>query len=373
MRRSSPIRSAAFTLIELLVVIAIIAVLIGLLLPAVQKVRDAAARAKCQNSAKQLGLAAHNYHDANGKMPPAIQIARFPTTWDSTTLSSYRQIPFGPNWAVFLLPYLEQDALYRSVDVSTYMKSNGTDPSWRNLRDKNINLLICPSDPNSLSTKCALNGGNWARGNYGANAGPGWFNQTEGGRSGTSGANPTTPYSLSIGLSGLPSNAPAGGIFGINWGVSLPGLTTEDGSSNTIMFNELRAGESDQDRRGVWAMGFAGSSVTAASSIGDATVPNDTNEFSDDIEDCSLARDAIGAGQLSTTPSMGPRSMGCSNDNRPRNWPNWQAQARSAHTGGVNACFADGHVQFIQNNISGTAWFKLNSRNDGTAFAPGEF
>jgi len=135
------------------------------------------------------------------------------------------------------------------------------------------------------------------------------------------------------------------------------------------MFNEVRAGLNDQDRRGVWAMGVGGSSVTAAHAIGDATTPNDTNEYSDDTEDCSLVRNALGTGNS----GLGPIMMGCSNDNLARNWPNWQAQARSAHAGVVNACFADGHVQTILNTISQVAWFKLNSRNDGLTLQQGEF
>jgi len=202
MSRSFLRRSAGFTLIELLVVIAIIAVLIGLLLPAVQKVREAAARVKCQNSLKQVGLAAHNYHDANGAMPPAIQVARYAnaTPWNSDIVSAYRLIPFGPNWCVFLLPQLEQDAMYRSANVGAYMASNGTDHSWRAIAGNTINLMVCPSDPNTLAHKFALNimstvgpAGGWGRGNYAANAGPGWLNQTDSGRSGTGGrrARPT--------------------------------------------------------------------------------------------------------------------------------------------------------------------------------------
>jgi prepilin-type N-terminal cleavage/methylation domain-containing protein/prepilin-type processing-associated H-X9-DG protein len=358
MRRCSPRRRSGFTLIELLVVIAIIAILIGLLLPAVQKVREAAARAKCMNGLKQMGLAAHNYHDANGKMPPAVQIARLPPNGDQNMLSAYRTPSFGPNWAVFLLPFMEQDALYRSVDLNTYMATNGLNLAWRAIRTQVVPIMLCPSDPNN-TTPCALNGGNWARGNYAANAGPGWLNQTCNGQCGTAGStgSPT--------LGGPYPGIKAGGVFGVNWGATIAEVTSNDGTSNTIMFNEIRAGLNENDRRGVWAMGLSGASMTAAHAIGDCIGPNDSTEYSDDIEDCSLARSTS---NLPQTTGMSIMRMGCSNDNLPRNWPNWQAQARSLHTGGVNACFADGSIRFIRNEVPQRTWYMLNSRDDGQTF-----
>jgi prepilin-type N-terminal cleavage/methylation domain-containing protein len=355
---SSPTRAGrlgrgAFTLIELLVVIAIIAILIGLLVPAVQKVREAAARAQCENNLKQLGVGAHDYHDAKKKLPPAVLIAQG-TNGTQNLASAYRTPGFGPNWAVLMLPYIEQAPLYNSqiTSINWWLTPGNlslatVDSNWRNIRSTLIPLMLCPSDPIGPDTPFALNGGNWARGNYAANAGPGWYNETMNGAWSSSNSSLTETKGL-------------GGPFAINWGARL-GTDIRDGTSNTIMFNEVRIGLTQHDRRGVWAMGLSACSVTAAHAIGDATNPNDTNEYSDDTEDCNAVRQDLGLGNS----GLGPMRMGCSNDNLPMNWPNWQGEARSGHVGGVIACFCDGSVRFIPESIAESVWLQLNSRNDG--------
>src|SRR5829696_10024864 len=129
-------KRAGFTLIELLVVIAIIAILIGLLLPAVQKVREAAARTKCQNNLKQLALGLHNYHDANGAFPMARPAA--------TAVSH--------SWPIYVFPYIEQAALYRQYNFAVRWDDATSPqvPQNKEIIRTRLPMLECPSGPDRL-------------------------------------------------------------------------------------------------------------------------------------------------------------------------------------------------------------------------------
>lgn len=152
----SSIRRPAFTLLELLVVIGIIALLIGLLLPAVQKVRESANRIRCANHLKQMGLALHAYHDAEGHFPPAYSYVPPPpppppkerTPWerhlfDVPGLESFQAVQWpGWGWAAFLLPYLEQQNVARQIDYSAPTTGNAS----TQVCTLRLSVFVCPTD-----------------------------------------------------------------------------------------------------------------------------------------------------------------------------------------------------------------------------------
>ncbi len=193
-------RRHGFTLIELLVVIAIIAVLIGLLLPAVQKVRETAARMKCANNLKQFTLAMHNYESAVGTLPP-----------------SYNGIGFGPgwSWSALLLPYVEQDPLHRNLRVADTIFGLGvptvtSDDVPGGFSQTKLSIARCPSDTGPDINPRRQN---HAMSNYRAVAGP-----------------TTYPY--------FTPELDMGGVMFQNSQIKLIGIT--DGTSNTLAIGEVK-------------------------------------------------------------------------------------------------------------------------------------
>jgi prepilin-type N-terminal cleavage/methylation domain-containing protein len=338
-----------FTLIELLVVIAIIAILIALLVPAVQKVRAAAARLQCSNNLKQLALACQNYHDAHKRFPPAVLMR-------SGVNDVSGSDNFGPNWSVHILPFIEQGTLWTpavQTSLNTYMSTG--DNAWRQVRIHRLTVMTCPFDRDGHEIPYnGTAGTGWAHGNYACNAG-GIHQPTApsgvdglGWRSTRDGKIPTYGSNGSFG-GPVPDGTTLGGIMCINWGCKLSNIN--DGSSNTVMLNEVRTGAhlSPGDPRGLWAMGMPGASVTCGNASWDCTNPNDTNDNSDDIE--GGVNDGVGGmGAWQTCPFQ-------------------QGQARSRHPGNsVCVAYCDGTVRIVQSSVPQAVWWAMLGRDDAINF-----
>ena len=303
-------RRSAFTLIELLVVIAIIAILIALLVPAVQKVRESAARLHCTNNLKQLGLALHNYEGTYKTFPPA----RNPWPMVHSALSR-------------LLPYVEQANVQRLVDYTTPLSSAQNVAASQNP----VALFICPTDPANgqvpgmpdFGTNYVANNGTGTVGFGLIGSGDGLFTQTPVRVTGvTDGTSNTAALSESLlGDGQVPTTMPPANP-------KLLVLEVPGGNDPTPAACDGASGAWSAKRGAKWIDGHYGNTL-----YNHYYLPNPTNW------DCG----------------NGSHNKGLST-------------ARSNHTGGVNLLLADGSVRFVSNSVTRPVWTALGTRagNDVT-------
>jgi prepilin-type N-terminal cleavage/methylation domain-containing protein/prepilin-type processing-associated H-X9-DG protein len=322
-------RQRGFTLIELLVVIGIIAVLIGLLVPAVQKVREAASRMRCTNNLKQLALACHGYHDAHGHLPPG-GIRSFPND-----TPAYNQ----GGWTVYVLPYMEQENLFRQIpNLGVLYRDAVTEAIAAGIIPPRLPYLRCPSDPDGsdlpLTNYVASQGPQCWRGKCGAAYDP---NQQY--CNGTSDDPPRPLTSLIYpGYTASPNQGrtlDASGVRGMfgTYGPRVNLLGATDGTSSTLLLGETLPGE-NQSRNGHWALAGPGRALSTIIPI---------NHHTDYLgnDGCTAAPDRYFANA------------------------NVADGFKSRHPGGANFALADGSVRFLSQTIDHRTYQHLGCRNDG--------
>ena len=368
MRRHGP---RAFTLIELLVVITIIGILIGLLLPAVQAVRESARRASCQNNIHQISVALKAYDGAFRKFPPS-------SVWRTGDNPEQKNNPnLRENWVIMILSYMEQQMLYDKFDL-TLPIPNATNAAARQVR---IPVLQCPTDDKnrqpfmgSGSSSTNQLGDNWARCNYAANAGLGFMTKT----TGAGGALPMNAADEAVWNANatvvpnvVGNKSFVRGVMGANASVGAEPADIPDGSSHTVLLAEIRAGYSPGDSRAVWAMAGGCSNTLWGhgyylpavgfsypySNLDSGPNFNQAQTGGDGVLGCAEIQSAAGgaAGLANEGLPCSASAVGA----------NAQQTARSQHKGGVFVGMADGSGHWITDAISQDVWNRLMLSNDG--------
>jgi prepilin-type N-terminal cleavage/methylation domain-containing protein/prepilin-type processing-associated H-X9-DG protein len=329
-------RPRAFTLIELLVVISIIAVLIALLLPAVQSAREAARRIQCVNNLKQLGLALHNYNDVQGSLPPGRVWA--PTPKPFPTIFAGAQ---NTTWFVMMLPQFEQQNLYNAFNFmlgSEGVPSNPVAGMFANttVSATKISVFQCPSDRANLFqinpgyAGGAFSGFKMTKGNYAAS----WGN---------------TNWGAGMGGDDTLKAAYRPSAFGHS-NVTLAKVT--DGTSNTVFIAEVLQG-AELDIRGVmW------SSVSGGATFMTRFTPNAQKDYFNLAFNGDQAPNDPGLFCVSEPVQQLPCISGYSDSNA-------FGGSRSRHPGGINTVMGDGSVRFVKNTINHEIWVGLNTIGGG--------